>query len=396
MSFDERKSILLVDDDPINLQILSGMLSPKYEIKNAQSGDEALQIVGDGGIDLMLLDVEMPELSGYDVCKKLKSNQDTKGIPVIFVTARDDDADEETGFKVGAVDYIKKPFKMATITARVETQLRLRAQELELLMFNKSLMDIVEKELAIRVKLEVEKKTQEAMLAQTSKLALMGEMIDSIAHQWKQPINALSIYIGMLEDDFDEGFVDKAYMTKFHGDIQKQLLHMTSTLSEFRTFFKPDKHREKFSVKSAIDSVLVLIKDEFIKNQIEIVLEFKDDFIIDGFINEFKHLIINILNNAKDAYIERNLKSRVVEFKIFSDEKYHYLEIIDRAGGIPDEVLPNIFKANFTTKSEGKGSGIGLYMSSQIALKHQGELSAQNVENGAKFIFKKQKCEYIG
>ncbi|SFV75779.1 PUTATIVE TWO-COMPONENT SENSOR [hydrothermal vent metagenome] len=245
------------------------------------------------------------------------------------------------------------------------------------------------------VKEVAKRREKEKILLQQSKLASVGEMIDAIAHQWKQPLNVMSGQVAHLMLQFQFGMLNEENLKKFEKNIIAQIEHMTNTLDEFRSFFRPSKNVENFYVKEMIDKVLLLTKDEFAKNNIEIILNCEDNVQLYGVENEFKHLVINILNNAKDAFIERNIKDRKIHINCFIDKKYKILEIVDNAGGIPKNVINDIFKANITTKKEGKGTGIGLYMSAQIAQKHHGVLSVENTKDGAKFIFKTEFSHLI-
>jgi signal transduction histidine kinase len=227
---------------------------------------------------------------------------------------------------------------------------------------------------------------QEEMLIQQSKMAAMGEMMDSVAHQWKQPLNALTLYSELIRNDFEEGSVDQAYIEKFRKDIQTQIDHMVTTLDEFRSFFRPDKERAEFNLLDVVNSALFLAKDDILKHHILVRIEQKDTIIIDGYANEFKHLILNIINNAKDAFLEHDVKQRLIRIRLIADTSGKRLEIEDNAGGIPETVIDTLFKANVTTKKESKGTGIGLYMSQKIARKHNALLKAENREQGACFI----------
>ena len=129
---DTQPTILIVDDMQSNISILSGMLKDKYRIKVAKSGQKALEIIASGTIDLVLLDVVMPQMDGYEVCKILKHDDKTKDIPVIFITGNTSKEDEERGFELGAVDYITKPSTPSTVKARVNTHINLRLRQLEL------------------------------------------------------------------------------------------------------------------------------------------------------------------------------------------------------------------------------------------------------------------------
>ncbi len=227
----------------------------------------------------------------------------------------------------------------------------------------------------------------EELLEQQSKMAAMGGMMDSVAHQWKQPLNAMSMYSEIIKSDFADGDVDERYIAEFRDNIQLQIRHMLTTLDEFRTFFRPNKEEEHFELIEVINSVLFLTKDEFMKNSITMNILQDDKIDIFGFKNEFKHLILNIINNAKDAFNENNIEGRVITFSLISREDgFDRLEIQDNAGGIPTSVIDDIFKANVTTKAKGKGTGIGLFMSMQIANKHNAKLSVDNRDGGACFV----------
>ena len=178
------------------------------------------------------------------------------------------------------------------------------------------------------------------------------------------------------------------YIEKFVDNIQEQITHMVSTLSEFRTFFRPDKEPEPFGLKRCIQSVLLLIRDEMLRNNIDVVVDSKCEIIIEGIENEFKHLLLNLLSNARDAFVERQTEERRIFIRFYKRDRQIFVEVEDTAGGIPEAILGDIFKPNFTTKGEGKGTGIGLYMSTQIAQKMHGTLSVENVENGALFRLK--------
>ena len=226
---------------------------------------------------------------------------------------------------------------------------------------------------------------KEKMLEQQAKMAAMGEMMDAVAHQWKQPLNAISMISDLLRSDFAEGNVDQAYIDDAADTIQQQIEHMVTTLNEFRTFFRPNKEAEPFGLKRSLQGVQLLIKDEFLKNGITIHIEPHEEVIVNGIENEFKHVVLNIINNAKDAFNEHGCQKRDITIRFDKNETDIQVEIEDNAGGIPEHVISDIFKPNVTTKTEGKGTGIGLYMSSQIVEKHQGRLQVENTAEGALF-----------
>ena len=255
----------------------------------------------------------------------------------------------------------------------------LEASQRELHDLNKNLEERIQDEIKLR-------EENHKMYEQQAKMAAMGEMMDAVAHQWKQPLNALSLMADMLRGDFESGNVDQTYINNLTNDAQGQIEHMVNTLSEFRNFFRPKDQTETFGIKRCIQSVMLLVNDEFMQNNINIHVQSDKEILLTGIENEFKHLILNIINNAKDAFNERNVKQRDIYINFYQEDNHINLEIEDNAGGIPEEVIHDIFKPEVTTKEEGKGTGIGLYMSMQIAQKLNGTLSVMNTDTGARFL----------
>jgi len=258
---------------------------------------------------------------------------------------------------------------------------RYNEKQIELDQLNHSL----EERIRLQLKLA---QTNQKRYEQQAKMAAMGEMMDAVAHQWKQPLNALSMMSDMLLDDFNNDLVDREYINELTSDTQVQIEHMVNTLNEFRNFFRPKETKENFGIKRSLSSVLVLVNDEFIQNNINIIIQSDKEVLIYGIENEFKHLVLNIINNAKDAFNERNIKNRNILISFEKNEEFITLTISDTAGGIPAHVINDIFKPEVTTKKEGKGTGIGLYMSTQIAEKLGGKLSVENIDSGASFSLK--------
>ncbi len=258
---------------------------------------------------------------------------------------------------------------------------KLQRQEKELARYKYELTNLVRQETEAHLR-------NEKILQQQAKMAAMGEMMDAVAHQWKQPLNALSLYTQLLQSDFEDGLVDSAYINTLAHDVDEQIEHMISTLTEFRTFFRPDKEPEPFGLKRCIQTVMLLMKDELMRNQIEVHIESEKEIIITGIENEFKHLILNIITNARDAFVERERKHRDIYIRFHQQNGNVILKIEDNAGGIPEEIIKDIFKPNFTSKEEG--TGIGLYMSAQIAQKMSGQLYVANTERGAEFTLEVQ------
>ena len=226
---------------------------------------------------------------------------------------------------------------------------------------------------------------KDQLLEQQSKLAAMGEMIDAIAHQWKQPLNSISMMNDMLQDDFENNLVDSDYIKELNDTVNIQINHMVNTLHEFRTFFRPSNKNEKFTILDAMNSVGVLMKDELISQNILLHMDIDEHISIVGNINEFKHLFLNLINNSIDSFNDKNINHRNIHIRCYEENANIYIEVEDDAGGISDEVIKDVFKPNVTTKSDGEGTGIGLYMSQQIVKKNHGTINVHNTNVGAFF-----------
>ncbi len=243
----------------------------------------------------------------------------------------------------------------------------------------KELNDQLEKKVDMGIN-ELRKKDE--LLAEQSKLASMGEMIGAIAHQWRQPLNELSINIQNLDDDYEDGLIDEKFIYEFIDDNKKVINFMSTTIDDFRNFFRIDKTKELFSARKAIEQTLSIQGAQLKNHEIELALS-GEDFNIDGFKSEFQQVILNIINNAKDALVSSNTRNARIKIDIVGKS----ITISDNGGGIPAEVIDRIFEPYFTTKEQGKGTGMGLYMSSMIIRENMnGTLEVKNIKDGAKFI----------
>ena len=256
-----------------------------------------------------------------------------------------------------------------------------KMMEHELLALNEMLDKRVDEEINARLKVEKEQEMQRQFLIQKSKLSSMGEMMGAIAHQWRQPLNALNLNIQNLEDDFDEGLITKSFIQNFIDKNRQTIVFMSKTIDDFRNFFKIDKAKARFSIKEAVIQTLALQSAQFKNYHILVDIE-GEDVEIEGFKGEFQQVILNILSNAKDAIIERKKDEGHILIEIHPT----YMLIEDNAGGIEESILERIFEPYFTTKEQGEGTGIGLYMSKMIIEKNMGgRLSVENGQKGAKF-----------
>jgi len=233
-----------------------------------------------------------------------------------------------------------------------------------------------------------ERRTSEKLLMQQSKMAAIGEMLDAVAHQWKQPLSSLSLYADLLKGDYDDGRVDGSYIKEFSSNIHMQIDHMVKTLETFREFFRPKRKEEYFDISQAVEETLLLLKDDLMKNRVDVEVSREGKIEIFGSKNGFKHLLLNVISNARDACTQKGERRCRVTIRIIGDKKSPRVEIEDSAGGIDVSPIEKIFEPHFTTKEEGKGTGIGLYMSRQIAERLDARLDVENREEGACFILR--------
>jgi C4-dicarboxylate-specific signal transduction histidine kinase len=245
-----------------------------------------------------------------------------------------------------------------------------------------------------KLKIETEERVQatealrekEQMLIQQSRQAAMGEMIGNIAHQWRQPLNTLGLTIQQLSLYHDLGEFTKEFLDNSVNRSMELIKHMSQTIDDFRNYFRPDKEKVEFKVQEALASTLVLIEDSYKSQNIGVEFVAKGDLIIQGFRNEFSQVVLNILNNARDVLLEREIKDPRVSIVIDSENGRAVVTISDNAGGIPEEIIGKIFDPYFTTKGPQTGTGIGLFMSKTIIEKNMnGRLTAQNTADGAEF-----------
>lgn len=221
-----------------------------------------------------------------------------------------------------------------------------------------------------------------------SRAAAMGEMIDAIAHQWKSPLSITKLYILDIIENLENGEnISKAQLEVQLKKCIHQIDHINTTLDEFRSFFRPKEIKTNISLIEIINSTLLLLKDELIRNNIEVnIINLIDENpIVNVIPNEFKHVLINLINNSKDAFIENNIDDRLINLKISYKNKKISLRVCDNAGGIPTDIIHRIFESNFTTKSKSEGTGIGLYMSKQILNKNEVKIDVYNTNDGACF-----------
>jgi PAS domain S-box-containing protein len=284
-----------------------------------------------------------------------------------------------------------KPYRIITKSGEVkwvlDNTVKVKNSAGETSHFIGYISDITElKRLEINLEEQVKIKTDQNikqlhLLQQQSKMASMGEMVGMIAHQWRQPLNVIMSSIQNLEYDYAEGLIDRAFIAQFIEKQKNIIRFMSDTIDDFRGFFRVDKKKSAFNVLKATQSVVDMQLTQLQEHKIEVTVE-GDEFTYVGFRSEYQQVVLNIVNNAKDALIERDVKDPKIDILLQDNCVF----IKDNAGGIPCEILDNIFDLYFTTKRHGKGTGMGLYMSKMIIHNSMGAiLDVENVGEGTQF-----------
>ena len=255
----------------------------------------------------------------------------------------------------------------------LESKVALKTKELRTL--NTSL----EKRIAREV--ESSRKKDQVMFQQ-AKLASLGEMLQNIAHQWRQPLGALMMIIQGFESKFIAGKLNEAFITSRVEDAMLLAQNMSDTLEDFRTFFHPHKIHRQFHLEDAIQKAVDLTKYQLAKEKITMTVEQTEKIGIYSYENELTHILLNIINNAKDALTQSHTTDKSIRIYSKKTDTHAIISIIDNAGGIKDAIISKVFEPYFTTKHKSVGTGIGLYMSKQIVEKHMGgKISCKNIQH---------------
>ena len=419
---DNTVSILIVDDNTINLQVLGNLLKGKeFSVTLAQNGQQALEYIARRHPDIVLLDVMMPEMDGFEVCERIKANETSRHIPVLFITALSDKEDIMRGFNVGGHDYITKPFFKEEVLARVRAVVeRLRVED-RLRKSREALKEInenLEKKVSDRT---AKLRELQSQLVLQEKMASIGQLAAGMAHELNNPINFLNTNFATLQEnlnDFLEIFVGyralagklnlegqdlaalelireaekRAHidfvlddMDMLFSESKEGFKRVSWIINSMRNFSRSDQRGDKttFDLNSGVEDTLVITRNEY-KYHCEMNTELGELAPLVCIPQQINEVLTNLIVNAAQAIKgqERLGKGRI-NIRTFMDERAICCDIEDDGPGIPDEIKLRIFEPFFTTKDVGKGTGLGLSISYDIIVnKHSGELAVVDAEAG--------------
>jgi len=352
--------ILLVDDIIDNLEMLTDMLDNKgYEVQIALDGQEALDKIGSHPPDLVLLDIQMPGMDGYEVCRRIKANPATADIPVIFLSALSETEDIVKGFDAGGVDYVSKPFKYREVMARVESQLAVSRQRKEI------------------EALRVRDKRQFEVLDE-----MKNDFLYGAAHDFKNPLTGVLLYIQVLRSTPPE---DKEELVNIANGIEQSARKMERLVTDILDLAEMQvENKMRFIeftiqpfIQRSVENAEILAKEK----NISLYLTMPDEKVVYPVAqNYFERMLDNLISNAIKYTPDGG--EIAVELKICED--CYMLSVSDTGIGIPEDAIPNLFDAFYRVKKEThkreNGTGLGLSMVAVIVDEHGGDITVESEE----------------
>ena len=456
--------ILIIDDSPTQTAQLQYLLEKHgFAVTAASDGRQALAWIAGNKPALVISDVIMPGMDGFELCKRIREDERLCDVPVILLTSLSDHLDVIRALECGADNFLTKPCDEKYLLSRIQyilanttlreveqtshgveiilsgerhliksdriqilnlllssyetaiqknhelTRMRDEQNELneQLKAANQALhrahnemerrvgerteelaatVEILREETSEKLRAMEELREKEQLLVQQSRLAALGEMINNIAHQWRQPLNVLGLVIQQMKLYYDIGSFSKEYLDTSVKKSMGLINHMSQTIDDFRNFFKPDKERVEFGVHEVVARTVSLVEDGFKNHRIRVDFHANANPAIIGFPNEYSQVLLNILMNARDALLDRKPENARITVTISTEGGKAVVTIADNAGGIAADAIGKIFEPYFTTKGPDKGTGVGLFMSKTIIEKNMnGKLTARNTGEGAEF-----------
>jgi signal transduction histidine kinase len=336
------------------------------------------------------------EVLGFVLDKLLEPEQFIEKVNYLYANPTKESFDY-ISFKDGRIiERVSKPMYIdSNVVARV-WGFRDKTKEIETQNQLKELNETLEHKVEAQVK-ELQQKDQK--MFEQAKMAQMGEMISMIAHQWRQPLGAIASSVVSVQNKLSLGKFDMQInedREKFLNLLDQKLNNvseytefLSKTIDDFRGFYKKDNHKELYDLKTLVENTLNIIQIPMENHDIKFDLQFNSLEKIYIFRNELIQVILNILKNSEDNFIEKEMDEKKVTIKTYEDKKYQIIDIEDNGGGIKEELLPKIFDPYFSTKESKNGTGLGLYMSKMIIEDHHnGKLEVQNTNNGVIFKIK--------
>ena len=387
----EKKRILIVDDSADDIHVLMENLKQDYAVLAATCGEKALELAGKTPRpDVILMDVSMPDMDGYETCRSIKQNPETQNIDVIFVSANDTANEKIIGYEAGGSDYLIKPVQPGELLQKIKLVFKNR--------------EVLEDAVLTHEQLE----EAQSQLLQSEKMAAIGQLAAGVAHEINNPVGYINSNIGSLQgyvsdlfrvldayeqieasvDETDQGIVklralkqelDLDYLKKDIVDLisesQEGIERVRKIVQDLKDFSHVDEAEWQWKdLHKGIDSTLNIVQNE-LKYKAEVIKEYGDLPDVECIASQINQVVMNMLVNAAHA-IEGH---GVINIKTGTEgDDWVYISISDTGKGIKKEDLNKIFNPFFTTKPVGKGTGLGLSLTYSIIEKHKGTISVES------------------
>jgi two-component system, sensor histidine kinase and response regulator len=342
--------ILIVDDTPANLDVLSNVLTERgYKVRAAINGELALRAITKAPPDLILLDVQMPGLSGFEVCQRLKSDPRTQDIPVIFISVSDAVEEKVRAFEVGGIDYVTKPFQVREVLARVESQMRIQHQRRRIEMLN----------------------------------AFKDELVGIVSHDLKNPIGVVLGYIDLIRDSLAEGnSIDKEMLDRMHKATESMLHLVRDLLDNAQNEQKIPLRMTTVDLNTLVQDCVSMFEYQASQKPVELTAKFADGSVT---VQADSRRLTQVINNLISNAIKYSPPNSSISVRTMYDKRGAVIEVADSGYGIPAADLPHIFERFYRVQSKkhlaAEGTGLGLPIAKLIVEEHGGTLTASSSEN---------------
>ena len=336
----KKPSILIVDDTELNIDILIGILK-HYDVIPALSGREALQIVQEEHVDLILLDIIMPEMDGFEVCRQLKADERTKNIPVIIITVINMEQDIMRAYDLGVSDYVSKPFNPVELLGKVKNQLELNASHLS-------------------------KKIKQLCLS-TSQV-MVQDFLLNVNNQWKQKQTK---YVQLYQD---------ASFLKDHSNFFDDV---SESLSNFISLFENNNQTHKFHILDAITMAKNIINDTLTSSNIQLKIDEKHPATATGIKNEYAQIVINLLSSVREVLLHRQVDAPTITIDITKKQNRSHVLIKDNSGKTASQDLEKMFDP---IQHIAGHNNIKLFLAQSIIEKHGGSINYRPWPLGMEYI----------
>ncbi len=351
------KNILIVDDNATNILLIEAILETEgfTNTYSASSALEAYEVLEHEDINIILMDIMMPEIDGLEATEAIKSNSKLSHIPIVMVTATDDDDLLKQSFELGAVDFVRKPVNQVELIARITTILQ--SQE------------------------------KDDFIIQHSRFDVMEEIIGMLAHQWRQPLSIISAIIGTLQTQKQLSILSDEDLTNSLKSISDHTNELSQMITTFREFFKTDAGPSLADPNDAIHEAKELMKEDLQQHHVNLELNLSEMEPIFYIQNLLVQVLTNLIANSREAAERNQVEDALITISSFTQQGKINIAVEDNAGGIDKDIIDYIFEPYYSTKMEKNGKGLGLYHAKSILTQQlQGNISVASRDQTTKFL----------